>query len=610
MNPTPDRIPAASNPRPPLRLWPAVALVALMGIFRFLLPLVLPDAGPVAFLGAIGCALAIFLWWLFLSRAPWPERIGVLVLLPLALLATKAIVHPSIAGGAMGFLLYVAAIPVLALALVLAVFVTRRAAPPVRRATLAAALIVGCGVFALLRTGGLSNTGGSDFHWRWTPTPEERLLAQGGQTSKPAPPALARETPPPPSSAPKAAARWPGFRGPNRDGIVPGVRIETDWSASPPTELWRRPVGPGWSSFAVEGNLIYTQEQRGDDELVSCYQLATGAPVWSHADAARFYESNAGPGPRGTPTLHDGRVYTLGATGILNALDARTGARLWSRSAPEDTKKKLPGWGFSSSPLVVGDLVIAATAGKLAAYDLATGSPRWLGAKPGSGYSSPHLATLHGVQQVLLLNGTGALGVAPADGAVLWEHEWKSDGIVQPIVLADGDVLLGSGSGLGVKVGVRRIAVARSPSGWTTDEKWTSNRLKPYFNDFVVHAGHAYGFDGSTLACLELGGGERKWKGGRYGQGQLLLLADQDALLVLSEQGELALVRAAPDEFKELARLPALQGKTWNHPVLAGDVLLVRNDHEMAAFRLKLKANAATAAVGETLAGEAVKQAQ
>ena len=392
---------------------------------------------------------------------------------------------------------------------------------------------------------------------------------------------------PPAPAVAKTTADWPGFRGPRRDSIIRGVRIETDWSKSPPVALWRRPIGPGWSSFAVRGDLLYTQEQRGDDEVVACYKVSTGEPVWRHRDAVRFWESNGGAGPRATPTLSNGRVYTFGATGILNALDAGNGVVVWSRNVASDTDTKVPTWGFASSPLVVDDVVIVAAAGKLVAYDLATGNPRWVGPAHGGSYSSPHLLMIDGVAQILLLSAAGATSVAPADGALLWEHSWPGGAIVQPALTADGDVLINT-IGMAGGIGTRRIAVAHGPGGWTVEERWTSNGLKPYFNDFVVHKGHAFGFDGSILACIDLEDGKRKWKGGRYGNGQLVLLPDQDLLLVLSEEGELALVRATPDQFTELARVPAIEGKTWNHPVLVGDVLLVRNGQEMASFRLSL----------------------
>jgi outer membrane protein assembly factor BamB len=609
-----------SPPRRPLRLWPGVVLAIVVLLLRFVVPSVLPELLGYALLGSLGVALAIAIWWLLFSRAVWSERLGALTLVAATFYATRFVLDKSIATGAMGMLFFVLATPPLAAAFVAWAVATRRvSAPGARWATMAATVLVVCGFWALVRTGGFTANFKNDLSWRWGKNAEERLVAQG--PDEPAAPPAPIEAPPSqaPSSVPareKAApapsspattearkaqpatrtaeekegappaeakpAEWPGFRGPARNGIADAVPIKTDWSASPPVELWRRPVGPGWSSFAVRGDLIYTQEQRGEDEVVACYRASTGQPVWKHRDKARFWESNGGAGPRATPTLSDRRVYALGGTGIVNVLDARTGAVVWSRDAASDTGAKVPIWGFSGSPLVVDDLVIVAASGAFVAYDLGTGTPRWLGPKGDDGYCSPQLATIDGVSQVLLLSGTGLTSVAPADGKVLWEHEWKGYPIVQPAQTADGDVLVV----VSESSGTRRLAIAHGPDGWTSKERWTSNGLKPYFNDFVVHEGYAYGFDGSILACIDVADGSRKWKGGRYGNGQLVLLSAQDLLLVQAEEGSLALVKASPDQFTELARFPALEGKTWNHPVVVGDLLLTRNGEQMVAFRL------------------------
>ena len=617
------------SPRKPLRLWPGVVVVLIQWLGWLAIPAVVPEAAIYGIIGGIVGGAVIAAWWLFFSRAPWPERIGAIVVMALALAVTSRLVHVSIATGMMGMMLFMYAIPVLSLVFVAWAVATRRLPEGLRRASLVAAIVVACGMFTLLRTEGMTGNADSDFEWRWTRSAEERLVAQAGEPiAAPASAPAAVDTPATPAPAevagkpatttpapdvahvpdkerveaadaessahvdptePRISGEWPGFRGPERDGVLHHVRIATDWAASPPKELWRRPIGPGWSSFAVHGTAIYTQEQRGEDEVVASYDLATGEAVWQHRDHVRFWESNGGAGPRATPTLSRGRVYTFGATGILNALDETTGARIWSRDVAADSKKQVPAWGFSGSPLVVDDLVIVAAAGKLEAYDAATGEPRWSGPAAGGGYSSPHLATFDGVAQVVLANGAGAISVDPASGTLLWKHAWPGDGILQPAVTGS-DVLLANGSGIGAssQIGLRRVAVKHGTSGWSAEERWTSSGLKPYFNDFVVHKGHAFGFDGSILACVDLEDGARKWKGGRYGHGQFLLLPDQDVLLVLSEEGELALVGATPDQFKELARFKAIEGKTWNHPVLAGDILLVRNGEEMVAFRLAL----------------------
>ena len=564
----------------PVRLWPGVVLLVLQWLIILVGPRVAPDAALGAIMVGLVCGLLLFGWWLFFSRLPWLERIGGIVLMVLTVIVMKRLVHPSIAGAAMGMFLPVFSIPFFCIALVVSAAAARRLSGGARRAVMAAAIVLFCSVFMLARTGGMNGDGKAELHWRWTKTPEEILLAQANEDP-------ATSVAPVPAATNGTGSNWPGFRGPNRDSVAHGVLIDSNWSQKPPVQLWRKPVGPGWSSFAVHDNLVYTQEQRGDSEVVSCYNLSTGEPIWRHRDATRFWESNAGAGPRGTPTLSNDRVFTFGATGIVNALDGRTGSVIWTRNAASDTKTKTPTWGFASSPLVVGDVVIVATAGALAAYDVNNGNPRWLGPTTDrGGYSSPHLATIDGVAQVLLINGEGVTSVNPTDGKVLWKYGWEGDSITQPALTADGDVLLGSGSGLGSEIGVRRVAVKQGSGGWTTAERWTSAGLKPYFNDFIVHKDMAFGFDGNNLACIDLKTGAPKWKGDRYGHGQIVLLADQDLILVVSEDGNLALVKATGDQFAEVGRFKAIEGKTWNHPVLVGDTVLVRNDREMAAFKL------------------------
>jgi outer membrane protein assembly factor BamB len=412
-------------PPKPLRLWPGVLIAALVVLARFVAPLVHPDAAIVGVLGALAGLLAIILWWLFFSRAPLPDRLIAIVAMAAAVAATYPLLHESLSTGMMGMLFFIFAVPVtLSLAFVGWAATAGHLPDRPRRLTMAAAIVLACGVWLLFRTDGILG-GTSQLAWRWTPTAEERLLAQAaneplptitpaatdaGTAAAPVPapdqaPAVegaaagasgvARPAPTAAAPVPRAwLPSWSGFRGPARDGIVRGLHIETEWARMPPIALWRHPIGPGWSSFAVDGDLIYTQEQRGEEELVTAYRFSTGDPVWRHADPVRFWESNAGAGPRATPAVHDGVVYAMGATGIVNALDASTGARLWSRSAAADTGATMPDWGFAGSPLVADGLVIVAASGRLVAYDAHSGEPRWLGPEGGSGYSSPHLVTM------------------------------------------------------------------------------------------------------------------------------------------------------------------------------------------------------------------------
>jgi outer membrane protein assembly factor BamB len=606
--------------RRPLRLWPGVVAVALQMLLWIVAPLVSDDAVLIATGGSALLGLVVVVWWLFFSRAAWLERIAAIVLIVVAVWATYGLVHASVSNGMMGAMLPVLSIVPMCIALVGWASISRLLDGALRLPAMAVAIALACAAMTLVRTDGIQN-GGAQLQWRWTPSAEERLLARGNDDPKVTPAAVVTKASEETSStrdvatassiaepvAPKAAAAatptteatvstvapkvtvaWPGFRGPQRDGVVRGVRIETDWAQKPPVALWRQPIGPGWSSFAVRGDVIFTQEQRGDDELVAAYSLKTGEPVWRHRDATRFWESNGGAGPRGTPALSsDGRVYAFGGTGMLNALDASSGTVIWSRNAGTDAKKSIPEWGFSSSPAVIDDLVVLGIDGQLIAYDRATGKPRWFGPLHGWSHSSPHIMTIDGVAQILYISNAGLTSVAP-DGTVLWEHKWPGAAIVQPARMSESDVLLSTlGSAMG-SAGMRRLGVDHSTGKWNIEERWTSTGLKPYFNDFVVHKGYAFGFDGSILAAIDLQDGKRVWKGGRYGEGQMVLLADQDLLLITSGAGEIALVRATPDQFTEVARVKGIEGKTWNHPVVVGDVLLIRNGEEMAAFRLPI----------------------
>jgi outer membrane protein assembly factor BamB len=388
--------------------------------------------------------------------------------------------------------------------------------------------------------------------------------------------------------ATSAGLLWPQFLGPSRNSTLPdGPKLARDWAAQPPQKLWRQPIGAAWSGFAVAGDRAITMEQRGKDELVVCYDLLTGSVTWIHADAALFENTIAGEGPRTTPTIASDKVLTLGATGILNCLDLATGKAAWSRNILAENGRRVSTWGASGSPLVLGGNVIVNPGGKfgrsLAAYRLADGGRTWSGGDDDAGYSSPCAATLCGVPQVLIFNEHAVFGHDQATGRVLWQHPWNPAHahVTQPITL-DGDrVLVSSGYGEGSQL----LQLQRDDTGrFAVKLLWKTRKLKSKFNNMVVRDGHVYGLDDGTLACADLATGELKWREGRYGHGQFILV--RDLLLITAENGDVALVEPAPSGRRELARFPAVTGKTWNPPALAGDLLLVRNDEEAACYRL------------------------
>ena len=380
---------------------------------------------------------------------------------------------------------------------------------------------------------------------------------------------------------------YPQFLGLARNGTVLGVKLARDWETQPPKQIWRRPVGTGWSGFAVAGDLAVTQEQHSSEERVVCYDLVTGNIRWSHADKARFTSSVGGIGPRATPTITAGRVYSMGATGILNAIDLQTGRVLWSRNVLEEADASVPDWGMSGSPLTLDKMVVVSVGGRkgrsLVSYDQLTGDPVWSGGTDRAGYASPFVATLAGRGQIIILNDGSVAGHDPRDGHVLWSHPWpdREPNVSQPVPLGDDRLIVSSGYGVGCKV----FEVSPDATGQLSASLvWRSLRLKSKFANIILHEGSIYGIDDGILTCVDAASGRRRWKSGRYGHGQLIRV--EELLLVSGERGDIVLVQLDPEQHRELTRFQAIDGKVWNPPALAGSLLLLRNHREAALVKL------------------------
>jgi outer membrane protein assembly factor BamB len=383
---------------------------------------------------------------------------------------------------------------------------------------------------------------------------------------------------------------YPQFLGTYRNGTVPGLNLARDWSAEPPRLVWRRSVGKGWSSFAVKGDIAVTQEQHGDEERIICYDLKTGEIRWSTGDKASYVSPVAGDGPRSTPTIIDGRVYATGSTGLIHALDLESGQVLWSRNFIEENGATIPEFGKSCSPLVVDGKVIVSAGGpngkSLIAYDQQTGEVIWQAGDDKSAYASPFVATLAGVRQIIILNARSVAGHAVEDGRILWSHPWPGGqpNVSQPTPLPGDHLLVTVGYGIGSKL--FKIAPV-SDGSLSAKLVWETTRMKAKFANPVFYDGFIYGLDDGILACQDPETGQLKWKRGRYGHGQTLLVGD--LLFVQTEKGEIVLAEPTPEEFRELTRFRIMDGKVWNAPALAGPYLLVRTDQEAALFELPLR---------------------
>lgn len=526
--------------------------------------------------------------WIGFSQRSWGERLsGLVTFLGVAVLTVLA------ADQTMGLGLALQGLPTALFAWGVWGFVTRKQ-PSLnrRRVTLLITMLATSAYFCMLRFDGITGGSQAQFSWRWSPTSEQRFLEMkkyGTTRTIETVQGFKNESD---SQLTIQAGDWPGFRGPNRDSVVHGVRLETDWNKHPPEIVWQQPIGPGWSSFAVVDSRLFTQEQRGDFECVTCYDSKTGAEIWCHQNETRHSDPMAGSGPRGTPQFASGKLFAQGATGDLVCIDSATGQEVWKVTIASDplVAKKTDN-GFSGSPLVVADVVItipgSSDSGSVVAYRVSDGSIVWKMGKGFSGYVSAHEVELFGKRQVLVLTNTGAVSVEASSGNIVWEYSWPFNNelpISQPQVVDGSKIVFPAGR----DEGTRLVDVKRDGDKWSVQELWKTNRFLPYFSDFVVQDGHAFGVDGSVFSCFNLNTGERCWKKGRYGNGQILLLAEQKLILVLSDSGEVVLIEANKTVHKELARFSVLSGKTWNHPVLVRDRLFVRNGEQVACLKIPL----------------------
>ncbi len=498
---------------------------------------------------------------------------------------------------------------------------------------LASFLLLGGGFFSQYRVGSVTADLRPQFVRRAAPQHDTTLAALPPQLSEEQP--LSEEPPSPlagqsPRQVQEPLVReFPGFLG-DGTGRVLAPPLATDWHQHPPVEQWRTSIGAGWSAFVVSQQRAYTQEQRGEDQLVVCYHLLTGEPIWSYAEKVRYRSILSGDGPRATPAVHDGKVYALGAFGRLVCLDQATGELLWSDRVMDRFGGRLPLYGYSASPLVYDDpvagiLVVAAAGGNrqenLAAYDPA-GHLRWTSSAGHCSYSSPVLVTVAGRRQVVIVNESCVSGHDPTTGRTLWVHPFagandRAANISQPVAAGRNRLLLTKGYSVGAEL-VELSTKQTTPGGdtFSTRRVWKTRNLKTKLTSAVRVGEYAYGLDEKILVCLNLNTGQRAWKAGRYHYGQVLAvfredpltvasshhnprdsvartkpLSEQDQiqfLLVTSERGEVVLVAADPQGHRELARIQALDDITWNTPTLAGRYLLIRNSREAVCYQLPL----------------------
>ena len=397
------------------------------------------------------------------------------------------------------------------------------------------------------------------------------------------------------------ATEWPQWRGPNRDGVSGEVGLLKEWHASGPKVLWKIPLGEGFSGISTSQGHVYTMFSEEEDEFVVCLDATDGGEIWRFRSDKNYYEHQGGNGPRATPTIDGDLLFTISAHGKLYALNAGNGQAVWSHDLQQKFGSKMPRWGFSTSPLVDGELLLVEVGGKggksIAAFDKNSGTVIWSSHKDKLGYSSPIAITVRGIRQIIFFTGTKLVSVSPTDGVIYWQYPWKTGYDVNaatPVFIPPDKVFISSGYGKGAAMLQMRVFVSpddaraanvqirENRGAVRVEEIWKSRKMKNQFASSVLHENYLYGFDNSILKCIDANTGEEQWKTRGYGKGTVIL-ADGH-LIILSDRGWLVLAEATPAGYIEKARVKVLNGLCWTVPTLANGKLYVRNEEEMVCL--------------------------
>ncbi len=379
---------------------------------------------------------------------------------------------------------------------------------------------------------------------------------------------------------------WSQWRGPDRAGVSSETGLAPRWPEAGPAELWRKPLGEGFSGIIVADGRLYTQFANGGDAFVASLSAKDGSEIWRVRTGVSFKDSY-GNGPRATPTLDGGVVYALSASGDLVAVRAADGGVMWQLHLRESFGAKPPHWGFSGSPLIEGDLLIVNAGGdagrSVLALDKKTGKLRWSARDEKAGYAAPIAMTVAGVRQVLVFVADKIVSLDPANGTTYWELGWKTDwGInaATPILLEGDRVFLSTGYDKGAIM----LKLRKEGDGVIAEELWRSREMRNKFSSSVLYGGMLYGFDEGTLKCVDPDKGTTLWRQRGLGHGSLF--AVDGKLIVLSDRGKLVLAAATPEGYTELGAVQAFKTKTWTVPTLAGGRLYLRDEKEIVAFEI------------------------